>query len=205
MKPDKVAHKFSNDLIEKCKSFTEGYLKTSKDELARRGQTNTKLIYSQNVIGKIGEELAYLTYSPYYPNLSKPDYEVYDKSQKSWTPDLSDDVSGIKIAVKSKDRFYADKYGPSWTFGTNDRKIFGKNLDSKNLDPNQYVCMTVIDLNNYCGRVQACVNLQWLHDNNLFEELDHKELTTKLTVRLKTMFKVIKSQDDFWQLKCSIQ
>lgn len=201
MRPIKILYRFPPDLLVKCKNFTKDYIASSKDELARRGQTNIPLITSQSILGKLGEELVYLTYLPYFPNLSKPDYQIYDKKHKSWAPDLIDDVSGIKFAVKSKDRVYADKYRPSWTFGKNDRKIFGSKLDAKNLDDQQYICMTVIDTKLWCGRVLACVNLQWLHDNSLFEELDHKELTTKLTVRFDSMMKIIKNPNELWQLQ----
>jgi hypothetical protein len=200
MKPEKILYKFSQELLEKCKNFSKEYIISSKDELARRGQSNLMLITSQSILGKLGEELVYATYAPYFPNLSKPDYQIYDKRYKSWEPDLVDNLTGIKFEVKSKDRYYADKYRPSWTFAKNDRKIFGSKLDSQDLDTSQFICMTVIDTKLLCGRLLSCVNLQWLHDKNLFEELDHKELTTKLTVRFDSMIKVVKTQNELWQL-----
>jgi hypothetical protein len=152
--------------------------------------------------GKLGEELACATYVPYYPELSRPDYEIYKKKDKSWTPDLIDTVSGIRIAVKTKDARDAKEWGASWIFEKTDRKIFGDKLDNQNLDPHQYVCLVVVDQTNRQGEVKACVNLQWLHDQNLFEKPDRDYLGTKLTVRLDSMLKKINDLNKLWQLKC---
>lgn len=204
MKPRKVICKFNEALVEQCKQFAQDSFGSSADQYARRGQDISK--YYRFIIqltnGKLGEELSYNTFVPYYPNLTRPDYQIYQKKDKSWEEDLIDKDSSIRIAVKTKDKRDADQWGPSWIFEKTDKKIFGNKLDNKDLDVNQYVCLTVVDQIGTKGIVLACVNLQWLHDNNLFEKPDRDYLGTKLTVRFDSMIKVINTQDELWQLKC---
>ena len=197
MRPKSIKGNFNLELIEQCKDFAKASLPTSVDQYARRGQDPSK--YYRQVIqltnGKLGEELAYAAYASYYPKLSKPDYQIYSKKDKSWEPDLMDLDSGIRIAVKTKDQRDANEWGASWIFEKTDKKIF------QNIDPNHYVCMVIIDQINKKGEVKACVKLQWLHDNNLFTQPDRDYLGTKLTVRLENMEKVISNPNDLWQLK----
>jgi hypothetical protein len=204
MKPRRVKGSFNRELFDKCRQFAKDSLPTSVDQYTKRGQDPTKLHRQiiQLTNGKLGEELAYATYVHYYPELSLPDYEIYKKKDKSWTPDLTDAAFGIKIAVKTKDARDAASWGMSVIFEKTDKKIFGDKLDNQNLDPNQYVCMVVVDLTNLKGEVKACVNLQWLHDKNLFEKPDRDYLGTKLTVRFDSIIKVISDQNELWQLKC---
>lgn len=204
MKPRKVICRFNEALVQQCKQFAQDSLGSSVDQYARRGQDPSK--YYRMIIqltnGKLGEELDYNTFVAYYPNLTKPDYQIYEKKDKSWEEDLIDTTANIRLAVKTKDKIDADRWGPSWIFEKTDRKIFGTKLDNKNLDQNQFVCLNVVDQQNKKGQVLACVKLQWIHDNNLFEKPDRDYLGTKLTVRYDSMLKIIKSQEELWQLKC---
>lgn len=204
MKPGKVICKFNQALFDKCQQFAQQSLGSSVDQYARRGQDPSK--YYRMIIqltnGKLGEELDYNTFLPYYPNLTKPDYQIYEKKDKSWEEDLIDPVANVRLAVKTKDKRDADQWGPSWIFEKTDRKIFGSKLDNQNLDLHQYVCLNVVDNIKLQGRVLACVNLQWLHDKKLFEKPDRDYLGTKLTVRFDSMLKVISNSDELWQLEC---
>lgn len=202
MKPRKISGKFNQDMIDKCKTFATDSLGTSIDQYARRGQDPAKRyrMIIQLTNGKLAEELAFATYQPYFSDLSPPDYEIYQKKDKSWTPDLTSDGSNLRVAVKAKDAVDAREWGASWIFEKTDRKIFGSKLDNSNLDPNQYVCMIVVDRSVPGARVEACVKLQWLHDKNLFEKPDRDYLGTKLTVRLDSIKKIIESSDELWQL-----
>ena len=202
MQPRRIKGNFNQELINKCKEFANSSLPTSIDQYTKRGQDPTKRYRQiiQLTNGKLGEELAYATYFPYYPQLSLPDYNIYHKKDKSWTPDLTDAISSVKIAVKTKDARDAKAWGSSWIFEKTDRKIFGDKLDNQNLDPNQYVCCVVVDLAGKKGEVMACVQLQWLHDHQLFTQPDRDYLGTKLTVRFENIMKVIKSQTDLWHL-----
>src|SRR5713226_8527747 len=105
MQPRRLKGNFNQELINKCKQFAKDSLPTSVDQYAKRGQDPAKQYRQiiQLTNGKLGEELSYATYLSYYPQLSQPDYNVYHKKDKSWTPDLTDELSGIRIAVKTKD------------------------------------------------------------------------------------------------------
>lgn len=201
MRPKRIKGKFNPEMVSKCKQFAEDSLDSSIDQYERRGQDPGKRyrMIIQLTNGKMAEEMAYATYRPYFPDLTPPDYQVYHKKDKSWTPDLISVASNIKIAVKSKDARDAKEWGASWIFEKKDRKIFGEKLDNQNLDPNQYVCVVVINQSDRSGEVKACVGLQWLHDNNLFEKPDRDYLETKLTVRLNTLTDRFKN--NLWQLK----
>jgi hypothetical protein len=190
-------------MIYQCREFAEKSLPTSTDQYARRHQDPAKkerqIIQITN--GKLGEELAYACYSPYYPNLTHPDYEVYGKEAKSWDPDLTDPIFGVRVAVKTKDKRDSDAYGFSTIYENTDRHIWGANLDGKALDQNQYICMVSVDPVAKKGQIVACVKLQWLHDNNLFTKPDRDYLSTKMTVRLENMEKVIRDANELWQLE----
>lgn len=207
MKPEKVVCRFNQELFDKCKQFAEQSLDSSVDQYAHRGQDPAKhyRMIIQLTNGKLGEELDYHTFLPYFPNLTQPDYQIYSKQDKSWDPDLVDATANIRLAVKTKDKRDADQWGPSWIFEKTDRKIFGAKLDNQNLDPYQYVCLNVVDPIAKQGRVLACVKLRWLHDNNLFEKPDRDYLGTKLTVRFDTMLTKINNHNDLWQLECEVK
>lgn len=197
-KPEVFAMHFSTELYDKCVEFANNSISLSEDQYARRGQDINKrdLIINQLINGKLGEELVSECYSDYYNHLTQPDYFIYDKSEKNWDEDLVDKNANVRIAVKTKDRNDANRWGASWIFEKTDKKIFAPNID-----PNQYVCLVVVDRDLLQGRMLACVQLQWLHDNNMFEKPDRDYLTTKLTVRYNTMLAKISSKEDLWQLK----
>jgi hypothetical protein len=200
MKPRATKCTFNQAMMDKCWQFAEAQMPTSEDHYIHKGQNTSwerKVIQSAN--GKLGEELAYAAYAPYFPGLSAPDHVIYQKRDKSWEPDLTHPESGIRIAVKTKDARDAKQWGASWVFEKTDRKIFGSKLDSQNLDPYQYVCMVVVDPIAGKGDIKACVKLQWLHDRNLFTLLDRAH-SNKLTVRLENMERVIVSPQELWQL-----
>lgn len=206
MKPQNNIVKLDPNLVAKCRKFAEDSIGTNIDVIASRGQDPEEIerILSQLTHGKVGEEVTYTVFVPYYPQLSKPDHNIYQKKDKSWEEDLIDGASPIRIAVKTKKMEDARRWGASWIFELSDRKIFGKKLDCKNLDPNQYVSMVVVDLEKMEASVEACVNLQWIHDNDLFGPPD-RDLGTKLTVRLDRMQWWLKRKglttEDLWQLK----
>src|SRR5271169_6662319 len=104
MKPQNIKIKLDQTLIDKCKKFAEDSLGTNLEIIAARGQDpeeHDRLI-RQLTHGKVGEEVAYSVYAPYYPNLTAPDHQVYQKKDKSWEEDLIDPDSGIRIGVKTK-------------------------------------------------------------------------------------------------------
>lgn len=202
MKPRRVKGVFNQALIQKCQRFAEDSLDLSLDQYAKRGQDPYKRghILKQIVNGKLAEELTFATYCPYFPDLTHPDFAVYQKKDKSWSPDLTSQAGGLTLSVKAKDQRDADRWGASWIFENTDRKTFGSKLDGRNLEPNQYVCLIVVDPVAQKGEVKACLNLQWLHDHQLFESPDRDYLGTKKTVRLKSLLEKITNQEELWQL-----
>lgn len=206
MKPLNNVIKLDPNLVAKCRKFAEDSIDTNIDVIASRGQDPDKIerILNQLTHGKVGEEVTYDVFVPYFPQLSKPDHNIYQKKDKSWEEDLIDEASPVRIAVKTKKLEDAKRWGASWIFELSDKKVFGKKLDCQGLDPNQYVAMVVVDLDGMQATVEACVNLQWLHDNDLFGPPD-RELDSKLTVRLDRMQWWLKRKgltiEDLWQLK----
>ena len=200
MQPENIYGAFDRGTWKKCRQFAVDSLDSSADEYARRGQEDPGRKIIQTTNGKLVELQAFSAYQPRFSDLTPPDFEIYQKKDKSWTPDLISKLYDIRIAVKAKFDEDAERWGPSWIFEKTDRKIFGSKLDAKNLDPHQYVCMGIVD--PICREVwlKACVKLQWLHDNNLFTKPDRDYLGTKLTVRLENMEKVISNPDELWQL-----
>jgi hypothetical protein len=207
MKPQNNIIKLDPNLVAKCRKFAEDSIDTNIDAIAFRGQDpeKTERILNQITHGKVGEEATYNVYSHYYPQLSQPDHQVYQKKDKSWEEDLIDTASDIRIGVKTKRAQDAKEWGASWIFELTDKKIFGSKLDGQNLDPRQYVSLVVVDLDNMVATVEACVHLQWLHDNDLFGPPDRDYLDTKLTVRLDRLQWWLKRKgltaEDLWQLK----
>jgi len=188
MKPEKFALRLSREKAAQCIKFADDVASTNEKKYAERGQTNRELIRAQNINGKLAEEVVYNAYSPYYPGISLPDYQIYDKREKSYREDLIDSNSDIKIAVKSKDIKWAQQYGESWIFGTKDKKSFGKEID-----PNQYVCCVVIDRAQLRGIILACVKLKWIHENNLFEAPDRAS-DERIALRYDSMLKVVRDE-----------
>jgi len=93
--------KITEDLNNKCVTFAKASVNSSADKYARRQQYDVEKIVKDIRNGKLGEEGVYELLSADYPNLSKPDHNIYDKKDKSWAPDLKD-PSGIRVAVKSQ-------------------------------------------------------------------------------------------------------
>jgi hypothetical protein len=207
MKPAQTILQFELPLFSKSLSFAQNSIDTNIDQIAARGQdpAEKERILRQIMMGKLGEEVTYHAYAPHFPNLNSPDYTVYHKKDKSWEEDLIDPVANVRLAVKTKRVQDANKWGASWIFELTDKKIFGKKGDGQGLDPNQYVCLVLADMDEIQGELVACLNLQWLHDNDMFGPPDRDYLDTKLTVRLDRLEWFLKrkglTKDALWQLK----
>lgn len=177
-------YNFSNEDIEKCKDFAN---KIDTSFYSSRSQTNNEKRKKDQIVGKLGELLSYYYLKDKLENLSYPDFNIYDKKNKSWDFDLK--ATNYNIHVKSQDIVQAAKYEPSWlfqaggNFGGYDKEIFDK------LSQNQYICFCVIDLKNVKGNLKSIVKLEHLHDNNLFKppKLDKLKFNNKLAVYLKDL------------------
>ena len=133
--------------------------------------------------------MVYNILKPLLPDLTEPDYNIYDKYNKSWDPDLK--ANNIKLAIKSQDYESALRYTHSWIFQKTDKEIF------QNKDDNKYVAFVSENVALYEGSIVAIVKVNWLHENNLFKPMKREVLqSNKLAVYLNDL----KEFDDLWQL-----
>lgn len=157
--------KFTKEEVQKCVDFSE---KIDTSHYAKRSQTDNKKRKQDQVVGKLGEIATYNALKEKYPSLIYPDFEIYEKSKKSWDFDLKAD--NICLHCKSQNVVQSRKYSESWIFqkgnGKNigcDQEIFIKR------SPNQYVSFVTIDLKNETGTVKAIVDVEFLHKKDLFK------------------------------------
>lgn len=190
----------SPDIYDKCIQFAKASVNTSADKYARRNQFDVEKIVKDIRNGKIAEELTHEACMKAFPQLSKPDYNIYDKKNKSWDPDLKDELTGVRIAVKSQDIDSDINFGRSWVFQFGnggkydcDSGIFGKGDNS-----NHYVSFVSLNTPKRRGVIRAIVKVSWLHDNKLFKEMKKQSLRgNKLAVYYDDL-EVFK--DQLWQL-----
>jgi hypothetical protein len=168
----------SPEIYEKCIQFAKASVHSSADKYARRNQFDVEKIVKDIRNGKIAEEITRAACLAKLPNLSEPDYNIYDKKNKSWDPDLKDADSGIRIAVKSQDIDSDINFGRSWVFQFGnggkydcDSGIFGKEDNS-----NHYVSFVSLNTPKRKATIRAIVKVSWLHDNKLFKEMKKQNL-----------------------------
>jgi hypothetical protein len=190
----------TEDILSRCTKFAKDSVNTSADKYARRQQFDIEKIIKDIRNGKIGEEGVYQKVSEIYPDLSKPDHNIYDKKNKSWDPDLKDAESNIRVAVKSQDIDSSIHFGESWVFQFGnggkydcDTGIFGKDLNS-----NHYVSFVALNTPKKTGVIRAIVKVQWLHDNKLFKAMKKQSLQgNKVAVYYNDLENL---KDQLWQL-----
>ena len=169
---------FSEDILDKCIKFAQDSVGTNAGKYASRNQFNPEKIKNDIKTGKLGEEVVYNKLSELYPNLTKPDYTIYAKKDKSWDPDLKDAASKLRFGVKTQDLKSELAYGCSWVFQCRmgakydcDTGVFGKDID-----PNHYVCFVSLNAPKRFGVIKAIVKIQWLHDKKMFKEMRQEYL-----------------------------
>lgn len=189
----------SRETYEKCKKFAEESVATSIDKYAHRNQLNAGKISQDIRNGKIAEQEVYNKIIPFLPGLTEPDYNIYEKNNKSWDPDLKDNSSNIKIAVKSQDITSSQLYGESYVFQIGNGKydcdtgIFGKDID-----PNHYVALVQLNVAKRTGFIRGIVKVQWLHEKKLFKPMQKQNLqNNKLAVYNENLEQY---KDELWQL-----
>jgi hypothetical protein len=189
----------SPEIYEKCVQFAKASVHSSADKYARRNQFDVEKIVKDIRNGKIAEEITRAACLAKLPNLSEPDYNIYDKKNKSWDPDLKDSDSGIRIAVKSQDIQSAIHFGDSWVFQYNN----GKNYDCdkeifKLYNDKNYVSFVSLNIPKRYGIIKAIVKVNWLHDKKLFKEMKKQNLqSNKVAVYLEDLEKF---SNDLFQL-----
>lgn len=189
----------TKDIFDKCTQFAKNSVTTSSDKYARRNQFDIDKIIKDIRNGKIAEEIVFLQVSSVVPGLTPPDYNIYDKKNKSWDPDLKDSNSNLHLAVKSQDIESEQSFSRSWVFQYGnggkfdcDTGIFGKNND------NHYISFVSLNVPKRTGIIRALVKVNWLHNNKLFKEMKKQSLRgNKVAVYYEDLEKYSK---DLWQL-----
>lgn len=190
----------SQEVFDKCVQFGTASAHTSTDKYARRNQSDPYKIAKDIRNGKIAEEMVYQKVSDEYPELSKPDFNIYDKKNKSWDPDLKDTESKLRIAVKSQDIESALHFGESWVFqfGNGGKYDCDTGIFGKEIDPNHYVSFVLLNVAKRVGSLRAIVKVQWLHDKKLFKAMQKQSLQgNKVAVYYEDL---IKHENELWQL-----
>lgn len=186
---------FDLDFVQRAYKFACDCAATNKDKYARRGQMDLPNIIDQIRTGKIVEQMTYDKLVKYYPNLSQPDWNIYDRKSKNWDPDLSDPTTDpiTKVGVKSQRVNVGENLGVSWIFefraGKNydvDMGVFGP--DAKK--PGHYIAFSSIDVMKRRGEMHALLAVSTLHELNLFEAPKVERLRdNKVAVYLATIEK----------------
>lgn len=189
----------SSEIFNKCTTFAKASVNTSSDKYARRNQFDIEKIIKDIRNGKIGEECVWDNVSVEYPDLSMPDHNIYDKKDKSWSPDLIAEKSNIHLAVKSQDIESALAFGDSWVFQYGNGGKY--DCDSgvfKNITPNHYVAFVSLNVPKRHGEIKAIVKIQWLHDKKLFKDMQKASLRgNKVAVYYDDLEKY---KDELWKL-----
>lgn len=195
------------EIISKCEQFAQASAPTNMSALNRRGQSNPAAIVRQIKTGKSGEVCVHEMIAKDHPNLSAPDFNIYEKKNKSWSPDLQDAVDGFRLGVKSQEMESALQYYESWVFQFNDGKKFDCDTEifGKDIDPNHYVTFVLVNTPKKVAQIRAIVKVQWLHDKKLFQPMALQKFNTtnnKLAVYYDhpTYNSLISYPEELWQL-----
>lgn len=195
------------EILCKCEKFARDSAPSNMSALSRRGQSNPEAIIRQIKTGKSGEVCVHEVVSKDYPDLSLPDFNVYEKKDKSWSPDLQDLATGFRLGVKSQEMESALQYYESWVFQFNDGKKFDCDTEvfGNELDPNHYVTFVLVNTPKKVAQIRAIVKVQWLHNKELFQPMalqKFKSTNNKLAVYYDhpEYNSLIKYPDELWQL-----
>jgi len=181
----------SEELLNKCTQFAKDSVNTSADKYARRNQSNISKIIEDIRNGKIAEEVVWSTLSKIYPNLSQPDFNIYDKKNKNWNPDLRDQSIPLKLAVKSQEIKSEIAYGRSWVFQYGNGKFDCDTGVFGTIDDTHYVSFVSLNIPKRTAEIHAIVRIKWLHENKLFKPMKMKNLqNNKLAVYYEDLIKL---------------
>lgn len=187
----------SPEIYEKCSKFATASISTSADKYARRNQLDEGKIYKDIRNGKIAEQFTFLKISPIIAGLTEPDYNIYEKKDKSWDPDLKDINSDFRLAVKSQDIESALHFGESWVFQFG-KYDYDEDIFTKNINPNSYVSFVLLNVAKRTGVMRAIVKVKWLHDKKLFKPMQKQVLqNNKVAVYYEDLQQY---PNELWQL-----
>lgn len=174
-----------------------GYKSTPSSLETWRDRTNSLELYeaiNDAVTGKIAEEAWDKAIAEMAPDRKRPDHEVYDKSEKSFSADSETKQGNAKFAVKNKPFSMVKEYGINSTWTANDPEIINPNPD-----PNLYVVQAVTNVNveykmydekyyeflkldNVTVDLYCCVKLEWIKKHNLICAPDRGQKTKKSVI-----------------------
>ena len=100
----------------KCVDFANKQLKTSKALYTYRGENKKEKIVYDIIVGKLAE-LAVTKFL----KCSKPDFTIYERRKKSYSPDLR--LGNLRIHVKGQSEESVKRYGHSWLFQRSDQIV----------------------------------------------------------------------------------
>lgn len=124
--------------LTKAKNFAEARIGGSKDEYMKRGEANVAKMIEDIEYGAMAELAVYRLLKGLKLSCTKPDFKIYEKRKKSYSPDLI--CNGLNLHVKSQGTVSAKRYGSSWLFQKFDPLI-------KNLDPKDILVLCIVDGN----------------------------------------------------------
>lgn len=164
-------YNFSQKDIDICNEFSNNVDTTF---YSKRNQFDANKRKLDTKIGKLGELVVYNTLIKTTSDISYPDFKIYDAKSKSWDFDLKS--SSMNIHVKTQEVLQSSKYGESWIFQNEDKKIF------KTYSENDFVAFVLVDILNKNGQIRKLVKLKDLHDKNLFKKPKLIHLSSKSAV-----------------------
>mgnify|MGYP000244693808 CR=1 FL=1 len=145
---------------DKCAEFADRQLETSKDCYRRRGERRIDVIRHNLITGKLGEIAAYKYMVNHGYKVSKPDFTIYERRNKSFDADLSTDC-GINVHVKSQGYDSLMRYGASWLLQKSDKLV-------KTGGEKEFILM--VSMKGLQADVLGVVSVDDLHEHELFEE-----------------------------------
>jgi hypothetical protein len=149
---------FTQAQLNQCREFAEN-INTSY--YANRKQTDQEKRKLDQIIGKLGEIATHETLKAKFPDLTLPDFNIYEAKKKSWDFDMK--AAGLNLHVKSQSITQGAKYGVSWIFQAQDKHIQDLNIK------NQYVSFVSVDMEKKHALVRCIPALEILHTKSLFK------------------------------------
>jgi len=124
--------KISKYNYNKCVDFANKQLKTSADLYAYRGEAKKEKMAYDIIVGKLAE-LAVAKFL----KCSKPDFTIYERRKKSYSPDLR--LGNLRVHVKGQSEESVKRYGHSWLFQRSDQIV-------RNATPYDVIILTSVSV-----------------------------------------------------------
>jgi hypothetical protein len=159
--------KIHSDYMKRVVEFAEKVAPTNNYE--DRNQYDIKTKISQNVMGKLGEKVIYDVLSPFLVNLTEPDLTVYEKKDKSWSPDL---VSG-DIRILCKTCYYGSQ---SWIFNKRDKKGYGRDSEFYDHPEGKILVVAKMMTNGIYGQICGMIPVTLVHSYEMLGKPNKPEL-----------------------------